>query len=271
VKTILIVDDEPRTREGVRRVLEAWSAGQHQIMTATSGVEALSVMKEHEVHVMITDIRMPQISGLELIERVASDPHAPVIILISGYAEFEYAQKAIKHGAIEYLLKPLEKNKLIQAVELALEKEAERSRVHLMSKLVDNKLIETVEHEGSYSPVVQDTIRYVDLHLKEPLQLRDIADHLHVNASYLSVLFKEQMGMTFTEYLTRRRIQRAKELLTGTRMTISEIAQASGYQTDKYFVKVFRSVEGMSPGHYRKSMVDPDPLIPRDPEEESDP
>jgi YesN/AraC family two-component response regulator len=264
VKTILIVDDEPRTREGVRKVLTAWSAGQHQILTAANGVEALSMLEEHEVHVLITDIRMPQISGLELIETVVSRPRAPVIILISGYAEFEYAQKALKAGAIEYLLKPLEKGKLIQAVELALEREAERTRISRMSKLVDNKLMETVEQEGTYSPVVQDTIRYVDVHLKEPLQLRDIADHLHVNASYLSVLFKEQMGMTFTEYLTRRRIQRAKELLTNTRMTIAEIAEAAGYQTDKYFVKVFRSVEGMSPGHYRKSMVDPDPLIIRD-------
>ncbi|MGO4371790.1 AraC family transcriptional regulator, partial [Paenibacillus sp. MCAF20] len=106
-----------------------------------------------------------------------------------------------------------------------------------------------------YGSQVQEAIQFLDNHLHEPISMRDIADHLHMNASYFSVLFKEQTGLTFSEYLTRKRVQRAKELLSGTRQTIAEISDQVGYQTAKYFVKVFRSIEGMSPGQYRKSVA----------------
>ncbi len=122
-----------------------------------------------------------------------------------------------------------------------------------MGKLVDTKLMETMQEADSFNPSVQEAVRYVEEHMHESLTLREIAEHLHMNASYFSVLFKEQIGMTFSEYLTRRRIQKAKELLLGTRLSIAEVAEASGYQSDKYFVKVFRSLEGVSPGQYRKS------------------
>ncbi|RIX53178.1 response regulator [Paenibacillus nanensis] len=254
MKTILVVDDEPRTREGVRKALEAWSNGKHRIATATSGVEALEWLKENEANLLVTDIRMPEIGGLELVERISRLPHPPVTIIISGHPEFDYAQKALQFGVVEYLLKPLDKLKLVQAVELALKREEEQSRIERMEKLVDRKLLESAGQDNRYSPPVQEAIKYLDDHLEEPLSMKEVADFLHMNASYFSVLFKEQTGLTFTEYVTRRRIQRAKELLSGTRLSVAEIAERVGYQTDKYFVKVFRSLEGTSPGQYRKSV-----------------
>jgi len=254
MRKILIVDDEPRTREGVRKVLESWSAGRYAIRTASSGVEALEWLKENEASLLVTDIRMPEIGGLDLIEKVSAMPHPPVAIIISGHPEFDYAQRALQFGVVEYLLKPLDKTKLVQAVERALKREEELTRIERMGKLVDTKLMETVHQDKVYSPPVQQAIEFVDEHLQEHLTLREIAEHLHMNASYFSVLFKEQLGLTFTEYLTRRRVQRAKEILSGTRLSIAEIAEKVGYQTDKYFVKVFRSIEGVSPGQYRKSV-----------------
>lgn len=255
MKTILIVDDEPRTREGVRKVLEAWSTGQYRIETASNGIEALEWLTQHEVNLLVTDIRMPEIGGLDLVERINGLPNPPVVIIISGHPEFDYAQKALQFGVIEYLLKPLDKAKLIQAVETAMQREESKHRIERMEKLVDPKLLIAMEEETSYSPQVQEAIQYLNEHLHKPLTMRDTAEHLHMNASYLSVLFKEQTGLTFSEYLTRKRVQRAKELLSGTRLTIAEIADQAGYQTSKYFVKVFRSLEGVSPGQYRKTIA----------------
>lgn len=101
----------------------------------------------------------------------------------------------------------------------------------------------------------------MDERLQDPVTLRDVAEHLHLNASYFSVLFKEQTGLTFSDYLTRRRVQRAKELLVSTRLPIAEIAEKVGYQTAKYFVKVFRSQESVSPGQYRQNVVDTEETI----------
>ncbi|GLX70271.1 response regulator transcription factor [Paenibacillus glycanilyticus] len=255
MKTILIVDDEPRTREGVRKVLESWSAGRYRITTSSSAVEALEWLDGNEANLVITDIRMPEINGLELVEKLRARTHPPVVIVISGHPQFDYAHKALQFGVIDYLLKPLDKTKLVEAVELAFRKEEEMNRIERMERLVDTKLLETSEQESQYSAQVKEAILYLDEHLQEPITMRDIADHLHMNASYFSVLFKEQAGMTFSDYLTRRRVQRAKELLTNTRLSINEIAEKAGYQTAKYFVKVFRSHEGVSPGQYRKGAV----------------
>ncbi|MCM3629562.1 response regulator [Paenibacillus glycanilyticus] len=255
MKTILIVDDEPRTRDGVRKVLEAWSAGRYRITTQSSAVEALEWLDGNEANLVITDIRMPEINGLELVEKLRGRQHPPVVIVISGHPQFDYAHKALQFGVIEYLLKPLDKKKLVGAVELAFRKEEELNRIERMERLVDTKLLETSEQETQYGAPVKEAIQYVDEHLDEPVTMRDVADYLHMNASYFSVLFKEQTGLTFSDYLTRRRVQRAKELLTSTRLSINEIAEKAGYQTAKYFVKVFRSHEGVSPGQYRKGVA----------------
>lgn len=256
MKSILIVDDEPRTREGVRKTLESWSAGKYRIEVAASGVEALTWLEVNEAHLLVTDIRMPEISGLELVERLNQVSHPPVVIIISGHSDFEYARSALQYGAVDYLLKPLDKTKLVQAVEKALKREQWNNRVGRMEKLVDPKLLDTVQEEKVYSEQVREALRFLEEHLEESVSMRDTAEHLHMNASYFSVHFKEQTGLTFSDYVTRRRVQRAKELLTSTRLTIAEIAERVGYQTAKYFVKVFREMTGVSPGQYRQQWID---------------
>jgi two-component system, response regulator YesN len=73
-----------------------------------------------------------------------------------------------------------------------------------------------------------------------------------LNPSYFSVLFKEQANLNFSEYVTRRRIQRAKELVISTNLPINEIAEEVGYKTSKYFIKIFKEMEGITPSTYRK-------------------
>ncbi|CAM4480107.1 YesN/AraC family two-component response regulator [Paenibacillus endophyticus] len=261
MKTILIVDDEPRTRQGIRKTLESWSCGRYRIETASSGVEALSWLQHNDANLLVTDIRMPEVGGLELVEKLNAMAHPPVVIVISGHPEFDYAQKALQLGVISYLLKPLDKLKLVQAVELAMKREEELNRIERMEKLFDPKLLETLQEDKTYGVQVQEALRFVDAHLSEQVSLRAVADQLHMNASYFSVLFKEQTGLTFSEYLSRRRVQRAKELLVNTRYSIAEIAEQVGYQTAKYFVKVFRSIEAVSPGQYRQSNLNPEETI----------
>lgn len=256
MKTILVVDDEPRTREGIRKTLEAWSSGRCRIVTASSGVEALEWLQDQVAHLVVTDIRMPEIGGLELIERLHELEHPPVIIVISGYSEFDYARKALQYGVVDYLLKPLDKRKLVTAVESALERREKIDRIERMEKLVDPKLLEAAQQDKGYSIQVQEALKYVDQHLQESVSLKEVAEVLHLNSSYFSVLFKEQTGLTFSEYLTRRRVQRAKELLAGTSLPVAEIAEKVGYQTAKYFVKVFRDLEEVSPSQYRHSVSD---------------
>ncbi|MNN46582.1 Bifunctional transcriptional activator/DNA repair enzyme AdaA [compost metagenome] len=120
-----------------------------------------------------------------------------------------------------------------------------------MKKLVDERLLESKEEELKYCLPIREAIAYLDEHFHEPITLREVAERLHLNPSYFSVLFKEQTELTFSEYVSRLRIQRAKEMLLRTDCSVGEIAEQVGYQTDKYFIKVFKSIEGLSPSKYR--------------------
>lgn len=257
-KTILIVDDEPLTRAGISKTLETWSAGRYRILSADSGAEALDIMSHQPVHLLITDIRMPELSGLHMVEALRSRGQKPVVIIVSGHPDFQYAQTAIQLGVVNYLLKPVHKRKLLDAAEQALRIEEERQRVETMEKMVDQRLMHTKADGRLYSPPVQQAVRYVEEHLQTLLGLTEVANHIHLNPSYLSALFKEQTGITFSEYVTRSRLQRAKELLLQTKLTIAEISEQVGYQTPKYFITLFRDYEGKSPSQYRKDMLKED-------------
>lgn len=252
-KTILIVDDEPRTRQGLKKTLDTWANGQYQIMIASNGEEAIELMKQHKVHILITDIHMPEITGLQLL-KIAKDQNIfPVIIVISAYSEFEYAQEALRLGVINYLLKPISKKALIEAVEEAVQTVEKKERAGLIEKVVDTKLVDANTQNPSNREPIREAIDYINNHLKNELSQKEVADHVHLNPSYLSVLFKEHVKLTFSEYVTRRRVQRAKELLVSTNLPINDIAEESGYKTAKYFIKIFRELEGVTPSAYRKN------------------
>lgn len=256
MRTILIVDDEPRTRLGIQKVLELWSSGRYRIECAENGVAAMEWLSRETAHLLITDVCMPQVSGLDLIEAMKQRSSKPMAIVISGYAEFEYVQTAMRLGAVNYLLKPIEKQELLNVVEQALHLEEERDRLERIEKIVDPKLLSLDGPNTKYSEPVQQALDYMEKHLEEQLSLGYLAEQLHLNSSYFSVLFKEQTGIAYSEYITRLRIQRAKELLVQTRLPICEIAERVGYRTDKYFIKVFKDQENLSPSRYRKDMTE---------------
>lgn len=252
-RTILVVDDEPRSREGMRKILEVWAAGNYEILTASNGMAAMQILEEIPVELMITDIRMPGISGLSLISQMREKKlqRKPSVILISGHAEFEYAQQAIQLSVVEYLLKPASREKLIAAVEGALKAVEEQEHIGFMRKIADPQLLAIREEEATLSDPVRQAIDYVEMHIEETISLQVVAGLVHLNGSYFSSLFKEQCKMNFSEYVARRKLQKAKELLLRTNLPIVEIATRTGYQDVKYFNKLFKEYEQMSPGQYR--------------------
>jgi two-component system, response regulator YesN len=115
------------------------------------------------------------------------------------------------------------------------------------------KVIEAMRHnrEASYRKEVVEAIRYVSLHLDQKIGLEEIASYLHLNSSYFSRLFKRETGETFIEYITRVKMDRAKELLDGTSHSIGKICEMLGYDNQSYFIKTFKALAGMTPLEYR--------------------
>jgi two-component system, response regulator YesN len=122
---VLLVDDEPMIREGMKTLIPWKDFGYQVIDTARDGKEALEKFRANEIHLMIVDIRMPRMSGIELIETIRKEDVKVQFIILSGYADFEYAQKAIRENVAGYLLKPVEEEDLIgfiQRIKLSLDK-----------------------------------------------------------------------------------------------------------------------------------------------------
>lgn len=252
-KLILVVDDEPRSREGIKKTIIKESLEQYKVLTASNAKEALEVIDDTKINVLITDIKMPEMSGLDLLRELKEKTKDPVVIIISAYSEFDYAHQALEMGVVNYLLKPIPKKKLMEAVEKAIAIDEEKTKKGLINKIVDDTLLEANEYQ-SLNKSIQEVMDYVEDNFNEDISLKGIAEIVHLNASYLSSLFKEELNMTFSEYLTRRRIQEAKRLLMQTDLTINEIAEKVGYQTAKYFIKIFKQYENTTPNSYRKSM-----------------
>ncbi|MFS0725488.1 response regulator [Paenibacillus sp. 1P07SE] len=247
---IVIADDEPRTREGIKRVLEGWLTDSYHIALADNGVMALELLQQQPVDLLISDIRMPGLSGLELVEQLSAYDHKPHCIFISGYSEFSYAQQAIQLDAVDYLLKPLEKQEILAAVSKALQRRADKQAQEQWKKVTDVQLAELKQE--THHAEINKALHYVRENIGEQISAKQLAEMLHMNANYFSQLFKEQMGISFSDYVTRQRLQLAKRLLLTTSMSVQGIAEQAGYQSDRYFIRVFRAHEQLSPAQFRK-------------------
>lgn len=114
---ILLIDDEPHIRKGLKVIIERGNVEYSKIYEASDGKEGINIINENSPDIIITDIKMPFVDGLELIKWVHNNlKRQPVIIVISGYDDFNYARKAMHYGVQEYLLKPVSREELIRVI-----------------------------------------------------------------------------------------------------------------------------------------------------------
>lgn len=231
MKEVLIVEDEAIIRQGLKVLLEKVMGG-FQVIEAKSGEEGVLIFHQRMPHLIITDIRMGGMDGLTFISKVRQISNDVPIIILSGHSDFEYARTAMRFGITDYLLKPI-------------------NRVEL-SETISNIFKETKTDSTNVSKQFQDILQFIDDHLSREITLKHIAEHVYLNPQYVGHLFKSELGMTFTEYITEERLKRAKKLLKGTNLKVYEVAQLSGYKSPKHFMTVFKQETGMTPIECRK-------------------
>lgn len=217
------------------------------------GVSGLAYIQNSKPDLAFVDVRLPGMSGLELLQAAQESGCETLFIVISGHAEFAYAQKAMLHNAIGYCLKPFSKNELMDSMQKAYNileiRKAERQST-------DN----VPPPRTSNAPVVnnrsvQTMLDYMNTHYSEDISIQTLADLCYINPNYASQLFKQETGSTFSSYLTNLRIQRAIQLLTSTDMAVFLIASHVGYRDYFYFAKVFKKITGTTPTAYRKEIL----------------
>ena len=230
MKKIIIVEDEFRIRNGLSTLINKLDMGCKVIGEAENGFEGLKMISDMEPEVVITDIKMPKMDGLSMIRQAKEMGASCDFIILSGYAEFEYAQQGIQLGVMDYLLKPASVSDVKE----------------LLNKLNEEKEITQGLDRENCSDIVREMINVIEESYGMKLQLDVIAEKFHMTPEYLGNLFAKETGITFSNYLRQVRMEKAKELLTGTDMKIYEVACAVGYPDQKYFSKVFKEYVGVS-------------------------
>jgi YesN/AraC family two-component response regulator len=243
------VEDETVIRQGLRELI-GQSTSQFEVTgEAANGVEALDYLKCEIPDLMITDIRMREMDGLTMVSKVKEMyPNLPVVI-ISGYGEFDYARKAIEYGVSNYLLKPIERLELVSTldkIKLSLDQ-----RHGIATSPPQGAKINDSTVSGDARKIIRDVKEFVKLHTDGDLRLQTVAARVHLNATYLSQLFKTETGMNYSEYVSDTRMERAKWLLANTRLKIYDVARLSGHQSPKHFMLVFKQQVGLTAGDYR--------------------
>lgn len=359
----MIVDDMEIARRELKR-LKLWGEKSGFVISveASNGGEALEKLEKEPVDLIITDIKMPKLDGIELLAEVMERKLCPCVVLLSDYSDFRYARKGLVLGAFDYMLKPVDESELssvlqrvksfikkkrneqkrIKELELKLEEKvevyfpnAEVDRLLNAIKAGDRQAVEYAEHvtdivwenlnhdlirteslinnvmlvmkkrllescrwlekfmndkgigaincsraekiddiKGCFTSAVGEIIalmeklrckaddngvvnpvcRFVLENIDNGISLQSAADSLFMNKSYLSESFKQKTGISFIEYLTIVKMERARQLLADERLRAYEVAELLGFRDIEYFSRLFKKYSGLSPTEYRQSI-----------------
>ncbi len=242
----LIIDDEKPVRTAVS-ALGSWQKYNiTELLYATNGEDGLAIMRDRNPQLVFVDMRMPIMNGAEFLGIAKKEFPNTQYIVISGYDEFKYAQVAIKSGAIDYLLKPVDGNDLNHAIEKA---------VDVLDSIAAETTEETnalIERDLSPGEVIDVIKEYVEKNFCKEIKLAMFSEKYFFSQKYLSKLFKNKYNIGIYEYALKLRMNHAKELLRDNSLQIQEISDRLGYSNNNYFSKAFKTYYGISPTEYRE-------------------
>ena len=249
---VLVAEDEDIIRKGIVYTTDWLSMDCVVVAEAADGREGLEKILEYRPDVVLADICMPVMDGIEMIKKAGESLHFKSILLTS-YAEFSYAQRAIEAGVSRYLLKPVDEEELARVMkrlsqELVQERKLlERDTQAALLSLEDYQSLDVSENQ-----YVSRSIEKIRSHYGEKLSVESISEELGVSASYLSRKFKEITGQTFLDFLNKYRVRQAVRLLKAGTYRISEISEATGFTDYKHFCSVFKKYTSKSPTKFIK-------------------
>jgi len=241
---IIIVDDEPKIRNGLHKFLDAYYKGKHSFAVFGDALSALDYLSTHAAEVIITDISMPELSGLALIEKIREADQEVSVIILSGYSNFAYAQKAIELGVKRYLTKqtnPREVISILSAVEVE----------HQQKNGIGRDAMDVKES----NLIVSKAMDYISANYARKITLDGIAETLYISPNYLCRLFKRHTEKHLKEYVVEYRMMKAKERLKDLQYKVADVAEMVGYTDTKYFSSTFKKVCGLTPLEYRNTQI----------------
>ena len=259
---LLIADDEKLEREALAELVQRRFEREVVLEVAENGRKAADTAVLWGADLILMDIEMPGMSGLDAARAVLAQRPSCRVIFVTAYSLFQYAHEAVHLGACDYLLKPVDPDELEASVRRAMRPiETERKLEELAAARPQPEQTETEEEaedapeEGENSQmalVMAHVRRYLEDNYMFDLSLDSVGEILHISPAYLSAQFKKYQKMNFLDCLTELRINAAKELLAAPFRSSAEVASMVGYEDASYFARAFKKRTGMTPTQYRR-------------------
>ncbi len=245
MSVVLIVEDELLELEFLKSIVTEVLTSKDKLITCESGIQAIKLAKQHRPDIIVMDILIPEMDGLQALEEIRKFlPQASVLIL-SACSDFTYAQTAIRLRVQEYLLKPIKPSVFKQVFHKLLATIAPR-------QLPDEKEI-VEEEEINQVYFIEKSLNYIQDNFKQKLPLQLVAAKVFMNPQYFSRIFKKEVGVTYIDYLNKLKIEYACKLLETTDYPAYRISSECGFSDPSYFNRVFVQQMKMTPKGYRRN------------------
>ncbi len=253
---VLVVEDETLARQGLILTTNWEKYDMKVIGEAKDGLIGLELAKSLKPDVIITDIKMPNMDGLEMIKNIIENQDV-VIIVISAFSEFEYAKLALRLGAIDYLLKPFDdselENSLLKAKQAVLDKVILNKNNQLSRETIQNSIDTYLsKSDRSQHENMKRILNYIQDNYSKDISVSIVSDALNISESTIARVFRSESSYSFNDYVTMYRLKVATKMLEDPNIKIFEVANAVGYRDQRYFSSVFKKYIGVTPNYYKE-------------------
>jgi YesN/AraC family two-component response regulator len=243
--SVVLVDDEQIILQGLVRVIPWEEYNCRVVGTATDGLEGAALIRKLRPDILFTDIRMPNMDGLQMVAALKSELPGLQIAVLTAFRDFEFAKQSITLGVCRYLLKPSKMDELKEAI-------------HHMTSVLQSRAgleaPEVTENEAAGSFVVKAALTYMEQHYREHITLSQVADHVFVSQWHLSKLINRHTDKNFFDLVNQIRVNKALLLLKDPSLKVHDVAEIVGYADVAHFSKNFKRLTGRSPVEYRAQM-----------------
>ncbi|MDD3337319.1 MAG: response regulator [Lachnospiraceae bacterium] len=237
---VMIADDENYINDALQTLVPWGKMGCELVYCAKNGHELIEHIDEKKPDIVITDIRMPLVDGLQVAKYVYENLKTTCVIILSAYSDFEYAQEAMRYDVGDYVVKTA----MIEDIPIAVKRAIE--------KLTRYKKRDGEAAEEQPEDILGKVQAYIQQNYMKKITLTDIAEEVHANRSYLSRLYKNKTGKNMFDVINIMKLEKAKEYI-GRGKKIYETAELVGFDDVAYFSRVFKKYEGYTPKEYDKN------------------
>ncbi|MGN7764229.1 response regulator [Paenibacillus sp. 22594] len=270
---VLLVEDEVFVRESVREIIAWEELGFTVSGEAGNGAEALDMIRQDVPDLVITDIIMPEMDGVELLRKTREEGYTSRFVMLTCMGDFEYVRQAMEYGASNYILKlSMSVNSLRETLskisnELLKDKDNRgipSAAVQVTSgrdKRNPKELLPLLHEEVTSHPEIQKILQYIHAHYPEDITVKSMSVYVMMGENYVSTLFKKKTGQTLIHYLHLVRVNQAIQYLCHSDLPVYEIGNRVGFVNDNYFIKIFKRLTLQTPSQFRQSQRgEPEPV-----------